>query len=70
MNISEIIDAIGAEIVARVAEARNIMFDNGGSQRILVPEYTNNLEGVKKFILYYYSSTASATSSNCCSVLM
>ena len=64
-----VVDAVlakenGEEIAAEVAKARGIVFNNGGSQRFIVPKYTNNLDGVKKFIKYFYSDEGMATYMN------
>lgn len=62
----EVVDTVlemdnAAEIVNAVAAARGIIYNNGGSQRFLIPKYTNCLDGVKKFILYFYSDEGMAT---------
>lgn len=42
-------------IIERVREARFTIFNNGASQRFLLPKYSNCVEGVQKFLLHFYS---------------
>ncbi len=45
----------GAEVVAEIYEDRNIVYNNGGSSKLVVPNYSDRKDEVKLFLQYMFS---------------